>query len=108
MQKFLRLLNLRLDVAVTDIAGLTGLKIIDAVWNDITDPKELSKLIHRNCKKSPKEIALAFNCNHRQNLLFGFKQEYETYLFIRSKMEECDVHIKVFIDNHFNNNPVLV
>ena len=28
MQKFLRLLNLRLDIAVTDIVGLTGLKII--------------------------------------------------------------------------------
>ena len=105
MQKFFRLLNLRLDVAVTDIAGLTGLKIIDAVCNGITDPKALSKLVHRNCKKSPQEIALALNCNHRQDLLFGLRQEYETYMFIRSKMEECDLHIKVFIDNHFNNSP---
>jgi hypothetical protein len=105
MQKFLRLLNLRLDVAVTDIVGLTGLKIINAVCNGITDPKELSKLVHRNCKKSPEEIALALNCNHRSDLLFGLKQEYEMYLTIRCKIEECDKHIKIFINQHFNLNP---
>ena len=105
MQKFLRLLNLRLDVAVTDIAGLTGLKIIKAVCSGITDPFELSKLVHRNCKKSPEEIALALNCNHRQDLLFGLKQEYQMFLTIRDKITECDEHIKVFIDQHFNNNP---
>ena len=105
MQKFLRLLNLRLDIAVTDIAGLTGLKIIDAVCNGITDPNELAKLVHRNCKKSPEEIALALNCNHRKDLLFGLKQEYEMYLTIREKLVECDEHMKVFIDQHLNNNP---
>jgi transposase len=31
MQKYLRLLNLRLDVVVKDVTGLTGLTIIDAV-----------------------------------------------------------------------------
>jgi transposase len=107
MQKFLRLLNLRLDVAVTDIVGITGLKIINAVCNGITDPKELSKLVHRNCKKSPEEIALALNCNHRQDLLFGLKQEFDTYKFIRDKIDECDVQIKIFIDQHFNQNPEL-
>jgi len=105
MQKFLRLLNLRLDIAVTDIAGLTGLKIINAVCNGITDPNKLSKLVHRNCKKSPEEIALALNCNHRKDLLFGLKQEYEMYLTIREKLVECDEHMKLFIDQHLNLNP---
>lgn len=105
MQKFLRLLNLRLDVAVTDIVGLTGLKIIKAVCNGITDPYELSKLVHRNCKKSPEEIALALNCNHRKDLLFGLKQEYQMYLTIRDKIIECDEHIKIFLDHHLDLNP---
>jgi len=63
------------------------------------------KLVHRNCKKSPEEIALALNCNHRKDLLFGLKQEYEMYLTIREKLVECDEHMKVFIDQHLNNNP---
>ena len=105
MQKFLRLLNLRLDVAVTDITGLTGMKIIKAVTNGITDPAKLSKLVHGNCKKSPKEVVKALRSNNRPDLLFGLKQEYEMYLTIREKIIECDEHIKIFLDQHFNQNP---
>ena len=54
-------------IAVSDITGQTGLKIICAVCNGITDPNELSKLVHRNCRKSPEEIAKALNNNHRQH-----------------------------------------
>lgn len=39
MQKYLRLLNLRLDVVVKDICGLTGLLIIRSVCAGETDPK---------------------------------------------------------------------
>jgi transposase len=35
MQKYLRLLNLRLDVVVKDICGLTGLKIIRSICTKI-------------------------------------------------------------------------
>ena len=105
MQKFLRLLNLRLDVAVSDITGLTGMNIINAVCNGITDPEELSKLVHGNCKKSPEEIAKALRSNNRPDLLFGLKQEYEMYLTMRKKVMECDAEIKIFIDQHFNKNP---
>jgi hypothetical protein len=37
MQKYLRLLNLRLDIVVNDITGLTGLRIIDAVCKGETN-----------------------------------------------------------------------
>jgi len=40
MQKYLRLLNLRLDVVVNDICGLTGLNIIKAICEGEKDPKK--------------------------------------------------------------------
>jgi transposase len=39
MQKYLRLLNLRLDVVVKDVTGLTGLSIIDAICKGEMTPK---------------------------------------------------------------------
>ena len=51
MQKYLRLLNLRLDVVVKDIAGLTGLKIIDAICKGEINPQKLAALRNGNCKK---------------------------------------------------------
>lgn len=105
MQKFLRLLNLRLDVAVSDITGQTGLKIINAVCKGITESEELSKLVHRNCRKTPEEIAKALNYNHREEYLFGLKQEYEMYMIIRQKVEECDEQIKRFLNSYMDKNP---
>lgn len=96
---------MRLDVAVTDITGLTGIRIIKAVCNGITDPKELSKLVHGNCRKTPEEIAKALNCNHRREYLFGLKQEFEMFNLIRQKIAECDEQLKLFLDEHMNSHP---
>jgi len=57
MQKYLRLINIRLDVVVKDVVGLTGLKIIRAIAQGETDPQKLASLRHYNCKKSEEEIA---------------------------------------------------
>lgn len=43
MQKYLRLMNIRLDVVVKDVVGLTGLKIIRVIALGETDPKKTSK-----------------------------------------------------------------
>lgn len=75
MQKYLRLLNLRLDVAVKDICGLTGLTIIRAICEGETRPERLASLRHGNCRKSEAEIAKALQTNGRKDYLFALKQE---------------------------------
>jgi len=69
MQKYLRLLNFRLDVVVNDICGLTGLLIIRAICDGETDSKKLASLRHGNCRKSEEEIALALQSNGRITFL---------------------------------------
>lgn len=68
MQKYLRLLNLRLDVVVNDICGLTGLLIIRAICEGETDPGKLAALRHANCRKSEDEIARALQSNKKKRL----------------------------------------
>ncbi len=108
MQKYLKLLNFRLDVVVSDVCGLTGLKIIKAIVNGNLAPKELAKLRHYNCRKSEEEIAKALHGNNREEYLFGLKQDYEAYLFYKEKIAECDQAIKVFIEDYFMSleNPI--
>ena len=43
MQKYLRLLNFRLDVVVNDVCGLTGLAIIADICKGNLDPISLAK-----------------------------------------------------------------
>lgn len=93
MQKYLRLLNLRLDVVVNDICGLTGLLIIRAICKGETNPEKLAALRHGNCHKSEKEIAAALQSNGRKDYLFALCQELEAYDFLQSKIQACDQQI---------------
>jgi len=106
MQKYLKLLNFRLDVVVSDVTGLTGLKIIDAICKGDLDPHSLAKHRHHNCRKSEQEIAKALKGNNREDYLFGLKQEYESYQFYQKKVWECDKKINQFFKAQITANPV--
>ncbi|MEX2411642.1 MAG: transposase [Candidatus Paceibacterota bacterium] len=94
MQKYLRLLNLRLDVVVRDICGLTGLMIIRSICEGEADPQKLASLRHGNCRKSEGEIAKALQSNGRKDYLFALQQELETYDQTQQKITRCDIEIE--------------
>ena len=93
MQKFLRLMNMRLDVVVNDINGLTGQQIIAAFIAGETKGEELAKLRNHNCKKSEEEIAKALQYNGRKDYLFALKQEYDSYKHLQKQIIATDVEI---------------
>ena len=94
MQKYLRLLNLRLDIVVDDICGLTGLSIIEAICKGETSPEKLAELRHGNCRKSESEITKALQTNGRKDYLFALNQELEMHHVYQSKITQCDVEIE--------------
>jgi transposase len=104
MQKYLRLLNLRLDVVVNDITGLTGLAIIKAVCNGESSADQLASLRHGNCKKSEQEIAKALQSNGRKDLLFALSHEYQLYLILQGKITECDKEIQKMLQEQINSD----
>lgn len=105
MQKYLRLMNIRLDVVVKDVVGLTGLKIIRAIALGETDPQKLASLRHYNCKKSEEEIAKALHSNGRKDFLYALKDELDTYEFIQKKIRECDNKIADKLDDIIGKDP---
>jgi transposase len=104
MQKYLQLLNLRLEVVVKDICGLTGLSIIRAVCNGETIPEKLASLRHGNCRKSEAEIAKALQSNGRKDYLFALQQELETYDHLQKKISECDAMIDQMLNEIIDND----
>ena len=105
MQKYLKLLNFRLDVVVRDVTGLTGLTIIKDICNGNLDPASLAKHRHFNCRKSEEEIAMALKGNNREDYLFGLKQELECYHFYQKKIADCEKMITAFLKNQINTQP---
>lgn len=104
MQKYLRLLNLRLDVIVNDVCGLTGLKIIEAICNGETNPKTLAAFRNGNCKKSEEEMAKALQTNGRKDYLFALNQEYKMYQNIQNQIKECDIEIEAILTTQINDD----
>ena len=104
MQKYLRLLNLRLDVVVKDVTGLTGLAIIDAICKGEMNPEKLASFRHGNCKKSEQEIAKALQSNGRKDLLFALTHEYELYQIFQGKIGECDKQIQKLLNEQINKD----
>jgi transposase len=104
MQKYLRLLNLRLDVVVNDTCGVTGLTIIEAICGGETKPEKLAALRHGNCRKSEAEIALALQTNGRKDYLFALQQELDMYKTLQEKIKACDNEIKIFIEQTIEEN----
>jgi transposase len=107
MQKYLRLMNLRLDIVVKDVCGLTGLKIIDAICQGESDSKTLASFRHGNCRRSEKEISNALQSNGREDYLFALQQEFQIYQELQEKIIECEQKIKEFLDKTINHNPEL-
>ena len=97
MQKFLRLLNMRLEVVVSDICGLTGMKIVRDICAGNVDSASLSEHRHHNCKKSKEEIAKALVGNGRADYLFGLRQELASYDFFQANIAACDAEIDTFL-----------
>jgi len=108
MSKFLKYLNFRLDVVVRDVAGLTGLKVIEDICNGNLDPLSLAEHRHHNCRKSKEEIAKALVSNKREDYLFGLKQEFERYQFYTTMISECDKEISQFLEQTIQKKEAVV
>ena len=90
MQKALRLMNIRLDVAIRDITGKSGLAIIEAILSGNRDPHELAALVDIRMKKSKEEIAQSLQGWWRQELLFELGAALAFYKLYQQSLLECD------------------
>lgn len=94
MQKVLQLSNIRLDKAVSDITGKTGMTIIEKILNGERDPSVLAEYRDRHLKATKKEVAKALEGDYREEYLFLLKQAYDSYCFVARQIEDCDREIE--------------
>jgi transposase len=93
MQKALDLMNLKLHLVISDITGVSGLRIIHAILEGKRDPKELAAMREPNCKNSEQTIAKALMGNYRDEHLFALGQAVELFEEYGKKLNACDEKI---------------
>jgi transposase len=97
MQKALTQMNVQLHHVVTDITGVTGMKIIRAIVSGARDPQLLAQHRDRRCKASTETIEKALTGNYRPEHVFALRQALELYEFHQAKVAECDVEVEAVL-----------
>ena len=90
MQKALMEMNLQLHHVVSDITGVTGMRIIRAVVAGERDPEVLAAFRDIRCHSSIEVIKAALVGNDRDEHIFALSQSLDLYDFYQVKIEDCD------------------
>ena len=93
MQKSLEQMNLQLHKAISDITGVTGMKIIRAIVAGERSAIVLAGMREAGVKKSEDEIRKALSGFYREEHLFTLKQALDLYDILHAKIRECDQKI---------------
>lgn len=94
MQKALQLMNLRLTNVLSDITGVTGMKIMRAIVAGKRDPKELAHFRNGHCEKSEEEIQKSLEGNYKREHVFALQQAIELYDFYGQQLQNCDQELE--------------
>ena len=97
MQKALTQMNLQLHNVISDITGVTGLRIVRDILAGVRDPKTLAAHRDYRCHAPEEEIAASLTGNYRDEHLFALRQNFEAYEFHKRQMEACDVEIEAHL-----------
>src|SRR5437660_12898334 len=90
MQKALMQMNVQLQHVVTDITGVTGMRIIRALVSGTHAPEKLAEYRDVRCAASPQTITAALTGNYRSEHVFALRQALELYDVHHMKLGECD------------------
>lgn len=94
MQKAMTQMNIQLHHAISDITGVTGLAILDAILGGERDSIKLAALRDPRVRNSVETIAHALEGDYRAEHLFVLKQSLQAYRFYLSQIRDCDQQIE--------------
>jgi transposase len=94
MQKALQLMNVQLTQVISDITGVTGMRIIRSIVAGERDPQVLARLRNSKCAKSEAEIAKALQGDYKLEHVFVLKQALAQYDFYQQQIQECDAELE--------------
>ena len=98
LQKTLEEANIKLDSVISDLLGVSGRRMLEAMIAGETDPSTLAALAHRGLKASPEELAAALKgrlTDHHRFLL-------KLYLDQRDSAEEAIQKIDREVDDRIS------
>jgi len=97
MQKALEVMNVQLHKVLSDITGVTGMRIVRAIVEGERDPVALARHRHPLVKSPEDQIAKALEGKFLTEQVFLLAQALEAYDFVHRQIERCDGQIEAYM-----------
>lgn len=94
MQKALDQMNVQLHHVISDLAGTTGLAIVEAILAGERDPAKLAELRDWRIRASKETIMKSLVGDYREEHIFTLRQSLKCYRHYQSMIEEVDREVK--------------
>src|SRR5437867_2203837 len=104
MQKSLDQMNLQIHHVISDITGVTGLAIVDAIVAGNTNPKELAKLRDHRIKASIETVTKSLVGDYRPEHIFTLKQSLTAYRHYQKLIADCDQEVQQRVEAFQSND----
>ena len=95
MQKALERMNLKIHDVISDLTGVSGLKMVEAIVAGERNPVALLALCDPQIQKNKAvRLRAALEGTWKDEHLFALRQAYELWQFYQKKIAECDQAIE--------------
>lgn len=104
MQKSLDQMNLQIHHVISDITGVTGLAIVDAIVAGNSNPKELAQLRDYRIKASIETVTKSLVGDYRLEHIFTLKQSLTAYRHYQQLIADCDHEVQQRVQTFHNKD----
>jgi transposase len=107
MQRALDLMNVRLHHVLSQLHGVSGLRVIEAILAGQRDPEALAALCAKQVlNKKKAEVLASLEGDWQEHHLFALRQALEAYRFYQGQMAACDGQIQALLQELNTERPV--
>src|SRR5262245_16541946 len=98
MQKALERMNLKIHDVISDLTGVSGLKMVEAILAGERTAEVLVKLCDPQIQKRKTDrLRAALEGTWKDEHLFALRQAYELWQFYQKKIRECDQAVEAVL-----------
>jgi len=106
MHKALTLMNIKVQNVISQIHGVSGLRIINAIVSGERSPERLADLCEKSILKTKRDRVIAsLKGNFKAEHIFALKQALRAYDFYQNQIAECDKQIEALLNEHTDKMP---
>ena len=106
MHKALTLMNIKVQNVISQLHGVSGMRIITAIVLGERNPERLADLCVKSILKTKRDrVVASLKGNYKSEHIFALKQALSAYDFYQKQISECDKQIETLLNDHTNNIP---